>query len=96
LASTAVDWFVVHTFVLPLLDEVGSWPVAGSPPWVALADDDPRKIAALYDAARHHALRMDTEPRDQAARDISTAEDWRKLAAELRDHQAIRIRRRAS
>jgi hypothetical protein len=58
--SQQVDWWSVHCYVSPLLDRVGSWPMAGTVEWCNLEDDDPRKVAALFDAARHHILRVDT------------------------------------
>jgi Protein of unknown function (DUF2742) len=55
-ASQQVSWWSVHEHVAPLLDQIESWPMVGTPAWCRLADDDPRKLAALYDAARHWAL----------------------------------------
>lgn len=82
LGSRTVDWFAVHTFVVPVLDRVGAWPVAGTLAWSALDDDDPAKIAALFDAARHHALRVDAaqEALAQASRDIAEAVDSQSIA----------------
>jgi hypothetical protein len=87
IASQQVSWFSVHEFVAPLLADVGQWPLAGTPEWCALDDDDPRKQAALYDAARHHALRVETAQAAlaQASRAVSAAEDWSAIAAEVRD-----------
>jgi hypothetical protein len=59
-SSRAVCWWEVNTFVAPLLARVGSWPMAGSVAWCALADDHPAKWAALLDAAQHWALRVET------------------------------------
>lgn len=85
-ASAAVSWWTVHEHVSPLLDAVGSWPMAGTPEWVALPDDDPAKIAALFDAARHWALRVDTsqEAWCQASRAVSAAADWAAIGREIR------------
>ena len=45
----------------------------GTPAWCSLANDDPRKWAALLDASEHWALRVDTcqEARCEASSDIS-------------------------
>ena len=85
LASKSVDWWSVHEFVVPLLNEVGSWPLAGSPLWVALDDNDPMKTAALYDAARHHALRVDTrqEVLAQTSREVHGGDDWRRVGGQI-------------
>ena len=59
-SSQQVSWWSVHEHTGPVLAGVGSWPTAGTPQWCALPDDDPAKLAALYDAARHWALRVET------------------------------------
>src|SRR5690348_3635085 len=68
-----VSWWSVHEHVAPLLESAGTWPMVGTPEWCALSDDDPRKLAALYDAARHWALRVETaqQARAEASRSIS-------------------------
>lgn len=74
-ASRAVSWWSVHEHVAPVLDAAGSWPMAGTPAWRQLDDADPRKWAAICDAARHWALRVETcqEAMAQASRDVSAA-----------------------
>jgi hypothetical protein len=59
--------------------------MAGTPEWCALPDDDPVKLAALFDAARHHALRLDVNQaaRAEASRDISAAADWPAIATKI-------------
>ena len=47
LASHTVDWWPVHLYVLPLLTEVGSWPMAGTLTWQRLPSADPAKLAAF-------------------------------------------------
>lgn len=76
--SRTVDWWSVHQFVIPLLEEVKSWPVAGTLTWINLPESDPTKVAALYDAAQHWALRVDTcqEAIADASKAISQAADW--------------------
>ena len=78
-----VSWWSVHEFVDVALARVGSWPTAGTPAWVALPDDHPAKIAALFDAAQHHALRLELnqEALAEASKAISSAADWSSVAA---------------
>lgn len=97
-ASRTVDWWAVHTFVVPLLDEAGSWPLAGSLAWQQLRDDDPVKLAAVLDAGRHWALRVDTcqTAMAQASQGISAAADWSAVARSIRRHRAAYIPRRTA
>jgi hypothetical protein len=84
--SQQVAWWEVHQWVTDQLADVDNWPMAGSPAWCALDDTDPRKVAALLDAARHWALRVDTcqQARAEASRDISAAANWSGIAQEIR------------
>jgi hypothetical protein len=71
--------------------------MAGTPEWCALPDG-PVKLAALYGAARHWALRLETSQQAQsdASRDVSAAADWAAIAREIHNHSARYIRREAS
>lgn len=91
--SATVDWFSVHEHVAPFLEGVGSWPMAGTVAWSGLDDDDPRKLAALLDGARHHALRIDAaqEARAEASRAIASAADWLSIGREM--HQLSEFRK---
>jgi hypothetical protein len=84
-ASQQVNWWAVHEFVAPMLAQVGSCPTVGTPAWCALRDDDPVKIAGIFDAARHWALRVETcqQERAQASRDISAAANWSAVATRI-------------
>jgi hypothetical protein len=77
-SSQAVRWWAVHEFITPHLARVGAWPMAGTPAWCALPDADPAKIAALYNAAEHWALRVETSQQAEcdASRDISAVVNW--------------------
>jgi hypothetical protein len=77
-----VSWWLVHEFVCPFLDSVDSWPLAGSVAWCSLNDDDPIKWVSLFDAAQHHALRMETAQQAlaNASRDVAAAADWSAIA----------------
>lgn len=87
-SSRSVSWFEVHLFVAPVLERVGTWPMVGTPEWCSLAADDPRKLAALFDAAQHHALRVDLaqEARAEASHAVAGAADWPKIAREQNQH----------
>ncbi|MCA2249028.1 DUF2742 domain-containing protein [Mycobacterium intracellulare] len=83
LESQQVSWWSVHEHVQPFLDLVGAWPTAGTPAWCALPDG-PVKLAALLDAAQHHALRFELgqEARAEASRAVSGALNWNEVSRE--------------
>ena len=85
-SSQQVNWWTVHEFVESVLDRIGSWPMAGTPEWCALDDDDPVKIAALFDAAQHWALRLETcqQVRCDASQEVADAVDWSALAGDIK------------
>ncbi len=96
--SRQVNWWSVHTYVQPLLAQVGSWPMAGTNAWSDPDDHDPAKVAAIYDAARHHALRVDTAQTAlaEASRGIAGAADWRGIARDAQRRLKIYIPRRTA
>jgi hypothetical protein len=69
--------------------------MVGTPLWCALDDDDPVKIAALFDAAQHWALRVETHQRTlaEASRAVSEAEDWTAIATEISRRREVYITR---
>jgi Protein of unknown function (DUF2742) len=85
MANRQVSWWSVHEHVAPLLAQAGDWPMAGTPEWCDLDDTDPRKTAALLDAAQHWALRLETNQQSEceASRAVSAAADWSAIAAQL-------------
>ena len=91
ISARSVSWWSVQEFVAPLLAQADSWPIAGTPAWCALPADDPLKWLALFDAARHHALRMETaqESLADAAKEISASVDWRSVANELTQRRSF-------
>jgi hypothetical protein len=95
MTSAQVSWWSVHEFVQPYLDEGGRVPTVGTPEWVDLADTDPRKILALFSAAEHWALRVETcqEHTCQAAQAISAAADWKAIANETYWRRGVYIPR---
>lgn len=80
-SSQQAAWWPVHQHIVQALEQVGSWPMVGTPAWCALDDQDPAKLAALLDAAQHWALRLETcqQARCDASREISAAGDWSAL-----------------
>jgi organic hydroperoxide reductase OsmC/OhrA len=62
--------------------------MVGTPAWCALDDDDPAKLAALLDAAQHHALRVEIaqEARADASKVIEAAEDWPTISRKVKAH----------
>ncbi|WP_283605012.1 DUF2742 domain-containing protein [Mycolicibacterium poriferae] len=83
MSARHVNWWAVHETVQAILDQVnGDWPMAGTPAWCSLTHDDPRKWAALLDAAQHWALRVENNQSalEQAGEAISAAEDWSAIA----------------
>jgi hypothetical protein len=86
ISSQQVSWWSVHEYVADKLAPVQSWPTLGTPAWCLLDDDDPRKLAALVDAAQHWALRLETcqEASCEASRAVSAAADWSQIAAYIR------------
>lgn len=95
--NRSVSWWTVHEFAVPLLESVGSWPMAGTPAWDALDDPDPRKLAALLDAAQHWALHIEIrqDALDAAGQDIWAAADWSAWSDTFRRRQHIDELRRA-
>lgn len=93
--SRWVDWFSVHAYVLPILDEAGSWPMAGSLAWQDLDDSDPRKLAAVLDGARRDALRNDTigAALSEASREIAKAANWPEFSRDIRRRSGVYIPR---
>jgi hypothetical protein len=88
ITSRQVDWWRVHEYVAAALAAAGSWPMVGTPAWCALDDCDPAKTAALLDAARHWALRVDAcqEAEWEASREISASADWAAISRYVYKH----------
>ena len=93
--SRQVSWWSVHEFVGAVLNQANDWPMLGTPAWCSLAHDDPRKWAALLDAAQHWALRVETcqESECQASRDISATADWGQISRRMREHNEFHAAR---
>jgi hypothetical protein len=95
--SRQVSWWSVHEHVQQFLDLVGNWPAIGSPAWCELPDG-PVKLAAIFDAARHWALRLETcqAAMAEASHDVSAAADWPRAANEIRRRREVYIPRRTA
>lgn len=95
MGSAQVSWWSVHQYVTAVLERIGPYPMAGTPAWCALPDDDPAKIAALLDAAQHWALRMEIGQQQfaEASRDVSGAADWSAIANESSRRREVYIPR---
>jgi hypothetical protein len=90
--ARSVSWRQVHRFIGPVLDAVKDWPTVGTPAWCSLAHEDPRKWAALLDAAQHHALRLELNQQTlaDASKEIAAAADWAAVSRELTQLQDFR------
>lgn len=79
-----------------MLDGVESWPMAGTPEWCGLPEGDPRKTAAIFDAARHHALRVELaqEARAEASKHIAAEHDWASVARRMVSRDGAYIKRK--
>jgi hypothetical protein len=91
--SSQVNWWTVHEFVSTVIEAFDSLPMVGSVEWCTLSDDDPRKVAALYDAAQHWALRVETcqQAECEASHAISAAEDWHRVARQIARRSCVYI-----
>jgi hypothetical protein len=67
----------------------------GTPAWCDLDDTDPRKLAALLDAAQHWALRLETSQTAEceASHAVSRSADWSEVATEIYYRRSVYIPR---
>jgi hypothetical protein len=92
MSSAAVSFWSVHEHVTEFLESVGTWPMLGSVEWRNLDADHPAKLAAIFDAAQHWALRIEMaqEARAEASRAISDAADWASIGREIQQLRQFR------
>ena len=87
-SSRLVSWPEVNRFITEAIKAAtyAPLPIAGTPSWCELADDDMRKLISLAVAGEHHVLRCDLEQAAaaDAAKTIATAEDWPAVARQIR------------
>lgn len=78
--SRQVSWAEVNRFLAEVIKAAncGPLPLAGTPAWCALADDDTTKLLALADAGQHAVLQWDItqEAAAEAAEAIAAGKDW--------------------
>lgn len=98
--SQQVDWWAVHLFCRNALGRIlqvdsdtaaaliAAGPIAGTPQWSALPDDDPMELAAVVAYSPHHALRINSAQAAMAdaGSAISTAADWGAVGQRIREH----------
>ena len=91
-SSTEVSFSVVHDFVRRRIGHLADIPLLGTPAWHELGDDDELKLAAVLDGGQHHALRLELgqTARAEAGKDISGAADWKAIAQEWSELNAVR------
>lgn len=98
--SQQVAWWPVHEFITAMVNKanVGPLPVAGTPAWCAMTDDDPLKLLSLAASGEHWALRTEVaqEKRAEASRELAAAGGWTALAQRLVQGPGPYIPRRAS
>jgi Protein of unknown function (DUF2742) len=91
LTSQQVDWRSVYEYVQRILEGLGiqCFPLAGTPAWASLDDNDPVKLVAALNYAPHWALRIDAaqEAKRRASQAIAAAADWGRVGKYLRDER---------
>ncbi|KSU59648.1 MULTISPECIES: DUF2742 domain-containing protein [unclassified Gordonia (in: high G+C Gram-positive bacteria)] len=92
--SGHVDWDAVRAYVHRVLADVThtGLPVAGTPEWCQLHDDDPAKLAALVIAGSRWVLEEEIAEinwqRDalkRASIAVAQARDWAQVARRIRE-----------
>lgn len=99
-----VDWYPVFRYASQIAIQQGlvldhrALPVAGTPSWCGLPDDDARKLLALLLGGVREALSNDAhqEALQQAGTDVHGGDDWSWLASTVRRHNEIDHMRKAS
>lgn len=78
-ASQTVSWWPTHEFITALVSNVNNLPIAGTPAWQALSDNDPAKLIALAVAGEHHVLRVEVAQQNMAdaSKAIASSPNWR-------------------
>ncbi|MDZ7883300.1 MAG: DUF2742 domain-containing protein [Mycobacterium sp.] len=78
-ASKQVSWWPTHEFIAALVANANNLPIAGTPAWQALSDNDPAKPIALAVAGEHHVLRIEVAQTAlaEASKAVASVPDWR-------------------
>lgn len=92
--SRQVSWFEVYQFVerwarsssTPDHELDLQLPIAGTPQWCGLPDDDARKLLAVILGGIREALNHEVvqEHRAAASRDLASSTDWSTIARRIR------------
>ena len=87
-----ITWNPVRDFVYRVLGGRTTTIIAGTPEWIALDDDDPRKTTAVLIAGSRWALEQELDEihwqrgaLKRAAEEVSAARDWAAVAKRIRD-----------
>ena len=99
-----VDWYPVYRYASQIASHHGvvlehrALPVAGTPSWCGLPDDDARKLLSLVLGGVREALTNDMhqEAVQQAGADVHGGDDWGWLAPTVQRHRQIDEMRKAS
>lgn len=97
ISSSQVSWWPVHEFIKAVVAQanVGPLPLAGTPAWMQLRDDDPRKLLAVAVDGEHHVLRTESAQvaLAEASRAVAAAADWPEVAREVHARTNFRATR---
>lgn len=90
--TSPIAWNPVRDFVYRVLGGRTTTIIAGTPEWIALDDDDPRKTTAVLIAGSRWALEQELDEihwqrgaLKRAAEEVSAARDWAAVAKRIRD-----------
>lgn len=103
-ASRQVNWFETFAFASRFAAQHGipldhrALPIAGTLQWCGLPDDDARKLLALVLGGVREALtnNIHQDAIAQAGKAISAAEDWSRVAKQVRRRREIDAMRRSA
>lgn len=79
-------------FLEALVAQANNLPVAGTPAWCAMSDENPNKLLALALAGEHHVLRceLDQLAQAEASKAVAASADWGAVARWNRDRAGAR------
>ncbi|MGV9481752.1 DUF2742 domain-containing protein [Gordonia aichiensis] len=90
--TSPIAWNPVRDFVYRVLGGRTTTIIAGTPEWIALDDDDPRKTTAVLIAGSRWAHEQELDEihwqrgaLKRAAEEVSAARDWAAVAQRIRD-----------
>lgn len=98
-ASRQVSWYETFSYASRFAAQHGvgldHLPIAGTPQWCGMADDDARKLLSLVLGGVREALNHDVaqEHRAEASREVSTSADWSAISRRIRCRNEVYIPR---